>query len=291
VSTAGVRSPEPSADRRLAPGFWLYTALAYALSWAWLVPLAVGGATVEPGQGWPTHFPALLGPLLAAVLAAACCGGLPELLRRVGRLRVAPIWWLVALSPLALLGIGLLADALAGAPLPRLADFGVMPGLPATWGPLLVGVVLVLVNGFGEETGWRGYALPALQRRFGPLASMLLLALVWAGWHAPMFLVLGSFRGFGAGTVVGWLLGLVAGSVVLGWLVNRTGSVAVVAVWHGLFNVVSATAAGSGLVAAVVSTAVMVWAVVLVALHLRACQRGVASVLAPVSVGHRSLPA
>jgi hypothetical protein len=115
------------------------------------------------------------------------------------------------------------------------------------------------VNGYGEETGWRGFALPLLQRRFTPLTAMLLLAAIWAGWHLPMFLVVNSFRGFSAVTVVGWLLGLTAGSIVLGWLYNRSGgSVALVAVWHAGFNMVSATAAATGLIAAIVTTAVMV---------------------------------
>jgi hypothetical protein len=99
-----------------------------------------------------------------------------------------------------------------------------------------------------------------------------------------MFVVLGSFRGFDVGTLVGWALGLLAGSIVLGWLVNRTGSVAIVAVWHGLFNVASATAAASGLMAATVSAGVMVWAVVLVVLHLLARRRGLPSALAPPTI-------
>jgi membrane protease YdiL (CAAX protease family) len=284
MSASDLRTTEPSARARLPVGLWLYIALACGLSWAWMVPIAVGGATVEPGRGWPTHVVALLGPMLAALLVTARFGGLRDLLHRVARVRVTPVWWLVALSPLALLGVGLLAEVVAGEPLPRSADFGVVSGLPAAWGPLLVGLVLVVVNGFGEETGWRGYALPALQSRFGPLTSMVLLALVWGAWHGPMFVVLGSFRGFDVGTLVGWALGLLAGSIVLGWLVNRTGSVAIVAVWHGLFNVASATAAASGLMAATVSAGVMVWAVVLVVLHLLSQRRGLPSALAPPTI-------
>ncbi len=147
-------------------------------------------------------------------------------------------------------------------------------------------MLVLLVNGYGEETGWRGFALPLLQRRVSPLTAMLVLAVIWAGWHLPMFLVVDSFSGFSAGTVVGWLLGLTAGSIVLGWLYNRSGgSVALVAVWHACFNMVSATAAASGLVAAVVTTVVMVQAVVLVIAELVAWRQGRPSVLGPRTPG------
>jgi membrane protease YdiL (CAAX protease family) len=253
-----------------------------------MLPSALDGTLVEPGVGWPTHFPALLAPLVAAVLVAAGTGELRGLLRRMVAVRVPPRWWLVAVSPLALLAVGLLAAMASGSAPPRFADFGVMSGLPSVWGPVLVAVVVVLVNGFGEETGWRGFVLPNWQRRVGPLAATLLVALLWAGWHAPMFLVLTSFRDFGPGVTAGWLLGLVAGSVVLGWLYNRTGSVALVAVFHGLFTIVSGTAAAVGTVAAVVSAAVMVWAVLLVVLELVARRRGRESVLGPAHLSARS---
>jgi membrane protease YdiL (CAAX protease family) len=237
---------------------------------------------VQQGQGWPTHFPALIGPMVAAILVASRTGTLRRLLLSMVRVRVPLRWWAWALSPLALLAIGLVAELIAGEQLPQPADFSRMTGLPSVIGVVGVAVLVLLVNGFGEETGWRGFALPLLQRRFSPLTAMLVLAVIWAGWHLPMFLVVGNFRGFSAGTVVGWLLGLTAGSIVLGWLFNGSGgSVALVAVWHACFNMVSATAAASGLVAAIVTTVVMAQAVVLVGAELVARRRDRPSVLGP----------
>jgi uncharacterized protein len=70
----------------------------------------------------------------------------------------------------------------------------------------------MLVGVFGEEAGWRGYALPRLQQRLGPLRATLVLATLWALWHTPLFLLLDSYRGFGVFTAVGFLIGLTAGA-------------------------------------------------------------------------------
>jgi membrane protease YdiL (CAAX protease family) len=86
-----------------------------------------------------------------------------------------------------------------------------------------------------------------------------------------MFFVLDTYRALGSAILPGFVLGIVSGSIVLAWLYNRSGrSILAVALWHGSYNFFSGTAAASGLVAAVVSTAVMLWAVVLVVLELRA---------------------
>jgi len=54
----------------------------------------------------------------------------------------------------------------------------------------------------GEEAGWRGYALPRLQLRMGPWKAALVVGIVWACWHLPLFLVPGlesvSFLEFAA---------------------------------------------------------------------------------------------
>jgi hypothetical protein len=68
---------EVTARRSASPLVRLavFFALAYGISWAWVVPWAVTGHTVVQGRGWPTHFPALLGPLLAAFIVTAWWGG------------------------------------------------------------------------------------------------------------------------------------------------------------------------------------------------------------------------
>ena len=261
----------------------VFFVLAYALSWSWVIPLAAAHEVVRRGAGWPTHLPALLGPAIAAVAVTAWTMGRPgvrDLGARMARWRVPLRWWLAAVSPLVFLGLGLAAMAAAGQGLPAAGEFGRFSGIPAIG---LAGVLLVIfVAALGEETGWRGYALPQLQRRFSPLASSLILAVLWFAWHLPQFLVIATYRDFPPAGYVGMFCGLACGAVVLTWLYNRSGgSILLVAVWHGLYNVVSGTQAATGILAAVVSTLIMIQAIVLIVLEMRARRRGRPSVLGP----------
>jgi hypothetical protein len=104
-----------------------FFALAYALSWSWAISLAAAHQVVYRGESWPTHYPSLLGPAIAAVAVTAWTMGRPglrDLGARLVRWRVALRWRLVAVSPFAFLALGLIAMRVAGKPLPAVADFG-----------------------------------------------------------------------------------------------------------------------------------------------------------------------
>lgn len=78
------------------------------------------------------------------------------------------------------------------------------------------------------------------------------------------------------------MFALGCGSIVLTWLYNRTGgSILACAIWHGLFNMATATVAASGTLAGVTSALVIVQAIVLLRLELRARKRGGTSVIGP----------
>jgi len=247
-----------------------HVALSYALSWGYWLPLVLTGQIVRWGSP-VSQFPALLGPMLAAFAVTAVIDGKPgvrDLAARMVRWRVPLRWWLFAVgTPLLLFAIGLALVSI-GTGAPDAAELGRMAGLP-DWGVLFVWAMFVLVNGLGEETGWRGYALPVLRRRHGLLAASLLLVPIWAGWHLPLFFLLQSYRDLGPAGVPGFLIGLACGSILLAWLYESACcSVLIVAVWHGTYNITVATVGAGGTIAAVVSTAVMLGAAA-IAWHLR----------------------
>jgi uncharacterized protein len=241
-----------------------FFALAYALSWAWWLPLAIGDRLVERGAGWPTHVPGLIGPMVAAAIVLSWSegrAGLRSWLSGMARWPRQRRWQLASLAPLGFLALGIAIVALTST-MPAAEQFVRYSGTGAGIGAFGLAVA---INAFGEEAGWRGYALPRLQARLGPLRASVVLAAVWALWHAPLFLVLASYRDFSLLTIPGFFVGLTAGAVVLTSIYNGAdGSILAAAVWHASYNLAAATDATDGTIAAVATALVIFWAVGLI---------------------------
>lgn len=281
--TQAARSRARRTWKAKAGTVW-FVIFAYLFAWGWSIPVAIAGGIVEQGRGWPTHVPALLAPLLAALLVVVLTtgrAGVRDLVRRIGHWRFPRVWWLVVISPVVVLGLTLAGMAIAGQDLPAWSDFARFNGLPS-YGVIATFVLVFLLNGFGEETGWRGYLQDRLQHRFHPLPATLIVAVIWALWHTPFFFILSTYTGFNAMTLVMFPLGLTSGAVLLTWLYNHTdGSILAVALWHTLYNMAVATAGATDLIQGIVSAVVMVAAVVLVVSEIVVRRRNGRSVLGP----------
>lgn len=248
-----------------------YFVIAYAISWAIWIPMALGGARVYQASGWPTQIPGLFGPVAAAFVMWAIVGGRPgvkDLLSRMVQWRVAPQWYLVALSPLAMFAAAAVAMKVGGQGWPDIGELGKYAGVPVVAVPVMW--LLLLVMGYAEETGWRGFAVPQLMKNRSLLTTALIIGVAWACWHVPGMFVIESYRELGLSVLPGFFIGIIAGSIFLAWLYRAAGgSILIVSVWHGTYDLVSGTGAAHGLVAAVVTTVVMAWAVLIVVLEVR----------------------
>lgn len=265
----GTRDSDESAATIVEPrsrALIAFFVLAFLGSWlAWL-PAAL------PGLGLPAidltlPFSGLLGafgPTLAAlIIVAAVRGrrGLGKLLRRALIWRVSPGWYLFVLfwPPLLVLAGGMIAGLLGSAtpdyaappvlelyPLPpELMEVGPWPVLPFIFlQNLLIG------SAMGEEIGWRGFALPRLQARMGALGASLVLGVVWAVWHLPLYLTPGHPL---SDVFLGWtLLAIVGDAILFTWIFNHTrGSLLLALLFH-------ASIATAGLFVATVEAAVVV---------------------------------
>jgi len=93
-------------------------------------------------------------------------------------------------------------------------------------------VFIFLFIGLGEETGWRGFALPEFQKRYSPLAASVILGVLWAAWHIPLMGI--EFKGT---VILAFLISIMSGTVVLTWLFNRAnGGLLPVPLMHATVN-------------------------------------------------------
>ena len=247
-----------AADRQV---LW-FGLLAIGLTWAAWLPLAA------TSRGWVDlraspylHFVGGLGPALAAVIMSARYDGRRGLRVLWLRVTTGPGRWLIfaivgpASAYVVAIGVasvfGVHVDVrLTGAS----KEFRSLP-VVAYWAANLV------FYGFGEEIGWRGFALPRLQRHRTALAASMWLSLLWGLWHVPLF-----FFSSGLGTMplvglVGWAASIVTGSVVCTWLFNSTrGSIAVLAVFHAALDIFIGSPTGGDVVANVMGAFVVIGA-------------------------------
>jgi membrane protease YdiL (CAAX protease family) len=156
--------------------------LAYAINFimGWIY-LGIGGIPYYPVIWLLQSF----SPTISAVLVAGLLGGLPEikdLLSGFTRWRTGLRWYLAALGfLLGPLAVAVIYFALGNPPA------GLAPGVTASI--LGISFFRTLISGpLGEETGWRGFALPRLQEKFSAFTASVLLGLIWAFWHVPFYL-------------------------------------------------------------------------------------------------------
>ena len=147
--------------------------------------------------------------------------GLGSFLRRLTLVRM-PLAWLLFLV------IGIPALKYIGAALNGTA--GEFPYSP--WILVFPALAQALFLGTIEEFGWRGIALPLLQRKMAPVWASLVVGIIWAVWHLPAFL-LGGGLVYGSWAVVPFFIGLIALSMVITPLFNSArGSILIAYLAH-----------------------------------------------------------
>lgn len=248
----------------------LYFVLASAISWLVWLPLVLESFGV-PAPALPYHhFYGAAGPILAAFVAARAGGRerFAEFTQRLLRWRVSPGWYAVALaSPAAIFLVSALFLRVAGEASVDFGRFGASEEFPGS-GIVMVWIIHTMTFGLGEEAGWRGFALPVLQRRRSALSATLILSVFWALWHIPMFFYRPGYGAMGPGDIVGWFFSLVCGAILLTWLFNGSrGSVVIVALFHGAVDVAFTSKGVGPEIMNVMGTIMVLWAIAVLAIH------------------------
>lgn len=250
--------------------------LAILFSWTCWFSLISRGLQVGRGSE-ASHFPGLLGPLLAAFAMSAVRDGRAGPLNLFRRMFQPGLRWpanlLLGLSPLLFGLIAFAALAFMGQELPEAAGFTAYPGLPAGLSLPMVCLLVFLVSGYGEEVGWRGFALDPLLAKYGEFRGTLVLAGLWLVWHLPVFWLNETMAALLGPMVLGWIFGLFAGAFVLTHVYLLSGSsILIVALWHASYNMLVAPAAGEGIPAAIISSLVSVWGIIVAVLWWKQSQ-------------------
>lgn len=169
----------------------LFVVSAYAISWAIWVSgmLSIEGLTGLEDERFAGFLLAgSFGPTLAALATAGFTGGgssMINLLKSLFRVRVN---WRVHVATFFLMPCIGLAFYLVLGISPRIELWKIAATMIALV-PLnaLVGGIIFGVGPLGEELGWRGYLQPRLQSAAGTAATAIIVGLVWAFWHLPVF--------------------------------------------------------------------------------------------------------
>jgi membrane protease YdiL (CAAX protease family) len=237
--------------------FVAFVFLTFVLTW---VPWGFVAVDLQTGRSaivTPLILLGGFGPFLAAIVVAVGGGDARSWFRNLVDVRAPLTVWIAAvLVPVALyVGALVLFVVFSG-------GFDRAGVLPAAAIPAVA--FATLVRGGLEEPGWRGLALPVLQRRIGAFQASIVIGVIWALWHVPLFLMPGSSQ---AGTPFALYAAVVVGiSVITTWLYNVAGGRTLIAiVFHTLSNAVSVTTAGGVIgdeVASQVALLVVVWTVV-----------------------------
>jgi uncharacterized protein len=242
TSRVGARSDEARPGVLARHPLVFFFVIAYA--GAWLLELPVVLSRTGTGLLPYTLPPALVfvavaaatfaGPTLSAFVMARVTEGREgpkRLLRRYVLWRVKLRWYLFVLLVIP-------ASEVLGAI--------VLPGVLVSYQPVTLGLVVgyplafvatfVLGGPLGEEPGWRGFALPRLQAAYGPLAGSVLLGVLWASWHLPLFWS-GVWTPPTVANIVMFIVMITMLTVVMTWVFNNAkGSLLITMLMHASFN-------------------------------------------------------
>lgn len=247
MATSTALRPSAMASRSLTQAMrqhplFSYFFLAYAFSWIMLIPFVLSEwGVLHQDLRIAFVLNPFVGPALAAYIMIRITEGKAGVLRlrhRIVQWRVSLPWYaqiLLGVPALVLLGILVLPGALT--------SFDGLP--PAFLISYALGFVVIAFLGgpLGEEIGWRGFALPRMQPRYGPLGGTLLLGALWVFWHLPHFLTLAQRGGPGTPFVTFltnfslFFVMVMAMAIVFTWVFNYTGgSVFMAILLHARIN-------------------------------------------------------
>jgi membrane protease YdiL (CAAX protease family) len=208
--------------------FVAWIMLLFSLTVLGALPLMLQGLNLNKVSTSTPYLPLVMtgmlatacAPTLAALLVAAFypgAGGVRSVSRQVRTWRIGLVWYAIALiGPVILLFAAEAFSAVRrGAPPSHWMIW------PAFSGP--GGLYFVIFGSLlAEEPGWRGFAQPRLQTRYGALAASVVVGLLWSTWHLWYVILPGGLSNATGTDAVATYVRLISTSVVYAWMYNST---------------------------------------------------------------------
>jgi membrane protease YdiL (CAAX protease family) len=209
---------------------WPYVILALGWSWLFWIPVVLTGMDISVTPGIVLFAIGVLGPAVSAILLTCLTGDKQERREYWSRLisfkRITPRWYaiIILIAPVYSV-LAILSGLVIKGNIPAVDTAVRYVTHPLTIIPFAV--ARLVYGPLPEELGWRGYALDRLQRKWNALVSSLVLGVIWAVWHTPMFFMRGSLMSevFPLWSTQFWVAmgpGILAGAVVMTWIYNNT---------------------------------------------------------------------
>ena len=249
-----MRKPYRVPFHSFAPFLLISFGLAWGILGLYILfPERMGAVFGQLSGNHPLFFLAVYAPAIAAFTLVVHNSGFTGLGRFLGRAllwRCSAAWYAFLIIGIPVIFI--VGSALRGNLLSEPFPFD-------SFTAMLVALALAAIKGPIEEFGWRGLALPLLQRRFAPIWAGLILGSIWGLWHFPAFLLSGTQQSEWSFTV--FFAGCLAISVIATALFNRShGSILLPAFFHfSLMNPVFPDAQPYDTYLLIVVAALIVW--------------------------------
>lgn len=145
--------------------------------------------------------------------------------------------------------------------------------------PMLAWIPLMFVGPSLEELGWRGYGMDALRSKLGMLRATILFGVLWALWHAPMFLINHTYQHdlwlMSPIYVINFFVGTIPLAVVANWLYYKHNRLILAAIlFHCVFDAVAESFNIEQFTKCIVTVAFLSVAVVIVLVDRKAFRQG-----------------
>jgi hypothetical protein len=208
----------------------LFLVLTFGIAWGTLAafiffPETMVGLFGEITGQHPLFYLAVWAPAISAFIVILRLSGLKGLRSYLGRILI----WRCSWGWYAFLLLGVPLVFFAGSLLKGNLSEVVFPF--ASVSSFLGALVFIAIKGPIEEFGWRGLALPLLQRKMTPIWAALIIGVIWGLWHTPAFLLSGTEQS--AWSFLPFFTGTIALSVIVTPLFNASrGSIFLPALFH-----------------------------------------------------------